>query len=169
MKIRKAEMKDASEIARVNIETWLTTYRGLLPDKLLDNLSHEEREQFYKGMINSINHKKFIHVAEAETDGIVGYIFGGLERSGETFYKGEIYAFYVLEAFQQQGIGKQLWQAALDSFKELNIDSLLLWALAGNKYVQFYEKLSGKEIEKKTFNLGEFTMEGVAYGWHLPI
>src|SRR5512142_1389502 len=41
--IRPATPEDAEGIARVHIETWRTTYRGLMPDSVLDNLSIEKQ------------------------------------------------------------------------------------------------------------------------------
>ncbi|ADY56310.1 GCN5-related N-acetyltransferase [Syntrophobotulus glycolicus DSM 8271] len=165
MEIREAEPVDAIAIASVNIETWLTTYRGLLPDEQLASLSHEEREKFYRNMINNRSHKKFVHVAEDDSGKIVGYVFGGMERSGETLFKGEIYAIYVLADYQGQGIGRLLWQAALDSLKKLKLDSLLVWVLAGNKYAGFYKELGGQEVDRKEFTIAGLTIDGIAYGW----
>lgn len=47
MRIRKAEVNDSKSIAKVNIDVWRTTYRGIMPDGDLDNLSYHDREKFF--------------------------------------------------------------------------------------------------------------------------
>ncbi len=49
--------------------------------------------------------KTSIIVVEAERGRIVGFAVGGPERSGNPVYKGELYAIYIIEEYQQQGIG----------------------------------------------------------------
>ena len=41
--------------------------------------------------------------------GIVGFSCAGPERSGDPTYRGEVYAIYILRAFQDQGLGRQLF------------------------------------------------------------
>ncbi len=60
MIIRKAELKDISGIAKVHVDSWRTTYKGIVPDSFLDNLSYENREQIWKRGIEE-NH---IYIAE---------------------------------------------------------------------------------------------------------
>ena len=47
MRIREAGPADIPAIARVTVDTWRTTYRGILPDDLLANLSYPQREQVW--------------------------------------------------------------------------------------------------------------------------
>jgi hypothetical protein len=44
MIIRSARVEDAAAIAEVHVETWRTTYAGMLPDNFLLNLSEEKYE-----------------------------------------------------------------------------------------------------------------------------
>ena len=46
--IRKAELEDAKGIAKVHVDSWRTTYKGIVPDTFLENLSYENREQIWK-------------------------------------------------------------------------------------------------------------------------
>ena len=41
--IRLARVEDAPGITRVHINSWRTTYKGIVPDKVLANLSFERR------------------------------------------------------------------------------------------------------------------------------
>ena len=50
IKIREPKISDARNIAIVHIDSWLSTYRGIMPDERLDKLSYE------KGEVKWINH-----------------------------------------------------------------------------------------------------------------
>lgn len=39
MILREARLDDASAIARVHVDTWLSTYRGIVPEEYLSKLS----------------------------------------------------------------------------------------------------------------------------------
>jgi hypothetical protein len=53
VKIRKATADDAKGIARVHVDAWKSTYRGLVSDEYLDSLSYESREQMWAKVIDS--------------------------------------------------------------------------------------------------------------------
>jgi len=52
-----------------------------------------------------------MYVAEAATGAIAGFAHSGPERSGHKLYAGELYAIYLLAAYQRQGLGRQLTRA----------------------------------------------------------
>ena len=47
MKIRKAKLVDAKGIAHVHMDSWLATYRGIVPDTYLDQISYGAREELW--------------------------------------------------------------------------------------------------------------------------
>mgnify|MGYP000949126758 FL=1 len=161
MRIRKAEIKDSKCIAKVNIDVWRTTYRGIMPDEDLDNLSCHDREKFCKELLEKKENDAFIYVAEDEIKGVIGFISGGRERERNDDSSCEIYAIYVSKEFQRKGIGRSLFKKALEEFIGLNLKSLKIWVLNENPYKRFYEKLGGKQIESKKIK----GLDIVAYGW----
>lgn len=48
MLIRQATIYDASAITRVHVDSWRSTYGGIVSDKYLNNLSYEERTKRWK-------------------------------------------------------------------------------------------------------------------------
>jgi ribosomal protein S18 acetylase RimI-like enzyme len=50
----------------------------------------------------------FIYVIEDRAGQIVGFADGGQERTGDPVYKGELYAIYILDAYQRQGLGRRI-------------------------------------------------------------
>lgn len=81
MVIRKAELSDTQSIAKANVDTWKSAYKGILADEYLDNLSYEKTEQAIKNIIiNSCDDKRFIFVAEDSTSGVIGFASCGKAR-----------------------------------------------------------------------------------------
>ena len=88
MPVRVAAPADIDVIARIHVQSWQTSYRGILPDELLDNLSVERRaEQWQRTMPRN---DMFVYVAENVAGEIVGFASGGAERDGVHGYDGEL-------------------------------------------------------------------------------
>ena len=81
--IRKAVQADAPGIARVHIDSWQTTYRGIVPDEHLAKLSYEEREDLW---IRAVTDPEQINYVEEVAERIVGFANRGKNRGDETEY-----------------------------------------------------------------------------------
>ncbi len=162
MIVRPATVADAAAIARVHVDSWRSTYRGLMPDKVLADLSYEERENLWVGGLS--DRSKFIFVAE-EADWIIGFAVGGPERSHDPVYRAELYAIYLLEAHQRRGIGRNLAHALVARLRQERFSSLLVWVLTENPARKFYESLGGVQLRTKKIRIGGVRLDEVAYGW----
>src|SRR4051812_39732747 len=111
MKIRPADPNDADAIAKVHVDSWRTTYKGLVPDDYLASLAYEQRAEMWRDILTNFAETNFVYVAEAGHNQIVGFVSGGPERNNDPIYVGELYAIYLLDAYQRQGIGRQLMLA----------------------------------------------------------
>ena len=96
----------------------------------------------------------FIDVAVSELGEIVGFADGGRERTRNSTYKGELYAIYILESHQRQGIGTRLTQLIVQRLAEINLNSLLVWVLENNPFCKFYRDLSGQKVYDKEIERG---------------
>ncbi|HSF30839.1 MAG TPA: GNAT family N-acetyltransferase [Candidatus Tectomicrobia bacterium] len=163
MRIRLAAMADVPAIARVHVDSWRTTYKGIVPDDYLTNLSYERRERLWHEVISASG--SLVFVAEAADENIVGFAAGGRERSGDPLYSGELYAIYLLDSWQRRGIGRQLTMALVRRLIEAGLTSLLVWVLAKNPSRQFYEALGGRQVREKVGTTGGVQLIEVAYGW----
>jgi len=162
--VRAAKPEDAYAISVVRVETWGAAYRGILPDSYLDGLRAGDRAEQLRQAIAGEGHKEYFFVAE--DDGVVvGFAICGPERDGSGRYKGEVYAIYVLPAFQRRGIGRLLMRAAVAKLGELGFTSMLLWTPEKNAYCLFYERLGGARIAAKTYDIGGTPVDLAAYGW----
>jgi GNAT superfamily N-acetyltransferase len=156
---------DAAAIATVHIESWRTTYKGILPDDFLARLSHAQREQLWHQVLTDASSPSFVYVAEEENGEIIGFASGGPERNGDAVYTGELYAIYLLAPYQGQGIGRQLVTRLVNRLIQDGRMALLLWVLAENPARMFYEQLGGRPVYEKIVTIGGVPLLEVAYGW----
>lgn len=163
--IRKAGQEDALAIAQVHVNSWKSTYKGLISDAYLDSLSVGSFERFWADQLEASSLSPYV----AETgSGIVGFVQGGPLREKDYRYQGEIYSLYLLKSHQRKGLGKQLVQAVMEDLITEGMSSFLVWVLADNPSCGFYEKLGGKKIGTKQVQIGGNMLQEVAYGWERP-
>ena len=119
MKIRPARQSDAGGIARVYVQTWQDTYRGILPEGYLDAMTVTGYERsFCKDLQNS---RVISFVAEKKPNEIVGFVTGGDESKRDWIYSGEIYTLYVQKDYQRQGVGLKLVAALANQLRGLGV------------------------------------------------
>ncbi len=167
MIIREATLSDACTIAKVHVDTWRTTYKGIVNDEFLNELSYDKREEMWINFINnSIINNKHIFVVEDDENGIVGFASYGMERENGNLSHGELYAIYILEKYQNKGIGRLLFNCVIKRLDELKFKSLLIWALEDNyQACKFYELLGGKKVKEKYIEIGKDRFKEIAYSW----
>lgn len=164
-RIREAAAGDAAAIARVHVDSWRTTYRGVFPEEVLARLTYEARAESWRKILVERARGEPIYVA-AEADGtILGFASGGPERSGSETHRGEIYAIYLVESAQRRGLGRRLVAAVAERLNDAGCDSLLIWVLANNPCRGFYAALGGEIVAEKPLSIGKAEHIEVAYGW----
>ncbi len=164
--VRKAAPPDARSIARIYVDSWRSTYAGLLPDKLLLGLDADDRERRWWHHALARRHGRHaVFVAEAPSDGIVGFVSGGPARNRRFDYDGEVYALYVRDEHHGIGLGKLLFTTMAAHLVHTRRSSLMVWVLDGNPSRFFYEALGGKRIAHRHGTLGGAPIEEIAYAW----
>src|SRR5579875_3238148 len=129
MIVRAARVEDAGGIAKVHVDSWRTTYKGVIPDDFLASLSYESRSQRWRSMLSNPTRFAGDFVAEDKTGRIVGFISGGPAQEPYPVYRGELYAIYILQEYQGQEIGRRLTEALVGKLLEAGIDNMLVWVL----------------------------------------
>ena len=166
MMIRKAKLEDAKAIAQVHVDVWKTTYSGILPSAYIEKQTYAKRCDRWKKMLEASKVKTdhLTYVAEFQGE-IIGFVDGGKARSANPLYKGEIYALYILEAYQRKGLGRNLTRTIARQLSQSGLDSILVWVLADNPACQFYQSLGGREVKHKLVNFNGSKLQEIAYGW----
>jgi ribosomal protein S18 acetylase RimI-like enzyme len=164
--IREATPADAAGIARVHVESWRTTYPGIMPQEHLDALSVADRERTWQDILNRPDADgSCTFVAQTESGEIIGFVHGGKERSGDPDYFAEIQTLYLLKSAQGLRIGRRLMTTAARRLSE-GFPTLLLWTHVRNPARGFYEKLGGVAVRTTQRTLKGIVYDDVGYGWN---
>lgn len=161
--IRRAIKDDIQGIAKVHVDSWKTTYKGIVADEILDNIAYEKREKQWEDIFQKEGNHQFRFVAENLNGEIVGFIDGGVERTDPYNCDGELYAIYLLQQYQGMKIGQKLFQALLSECVKNDMQSLLVWVVTNNPSKKFYEKFNPEKIDTKF--LERLQVEETAYCW----
>jgi ribosomal protein S18 acetylase RimI-like enzyme len=163
MLIRDALLTDLPAIARVHVDSWRTTYRGIVSDDYLASLSYEQRERGFQDGWDE-RHNIFL-VAEDAGDGIVGFAVAGPERTNDVQFRGELYAVYLLQSHQRRNVGSLLVSTAVERLQAAGFHSMMTLVLADNPACKFYERLGGKRVRTLPVTIGGTSFVEVVYGW----
>lgn len=159
MKIRTAGVQDLETVSRIHALSWKTTYRGILPDDFLDQLSYRRWVAPLKDMMEQ---GLEIRVIEEEEKPF-GCITFSAARDQAFAGWGEIVSFHLLLEARGKGYGRLLIQDAVRQLKEKGYSKIYLWVLEKNERARrFYEKngftwngdrLEGEEGGRKVTDL----------------
>ncbi|PAD75176.1 GNAT family N-acetyltransferase [Paenibacillus campinasensis] len=167
MEIRQADIRDAEGIAVVHVESWRTTYKGIVSDEYLQSLSAEKRVEGWRRMMANLREDEDVLVIADEHGKIYGFMSFGMERDNKQAEDGELYAVYLLEEIQGQGWGRQLFKRMVDILKAKGFSTLLVWVLDGNPAIQFYRAMGGEVTKQKEIVIGGETHLEYALSWQI--
>jgi GNAT superfamily N-acetyltransferase len=163
VQIRLAKVSDSAGLAKVQVSSYQTAYRGFLPDAFLDQFSLEEQTQDWLDLLAQPDHDPLYVVVDSD-DQVLGYALG--RRLMSEPFDCELRSLHVLKEYQRQGYGRALIAAIARHYADAGCKSLILWTMKGNTARVMYEKLGGELIDEKTdvWDDGTQVIE-VAYGW----
>ncbi|MCJ8010901.1 GNAT family N-acetyltransferase [Paenibacillus sp. KQZ6P-2] len=162
--VRKAEEKDIHSLAKVHMESWLTTYRGIVPDSYLDNMKLESRIELWTRVLNPSN-ETVTFVLENPEGVVNGFINGGKSRETELDIEAEVYSLYLLEEAQGKGHGRNLMKRLIGYFQKEGYRSMLVWVLEDNPAVQFYKKMGGKFLKRGKVEIAGEPLQELCFEW----
>ncbi|MBG9733793.1 acetyltransferase [Paenibacillus alvei] len=163
--IRKAIAGDAPGIARVHVDSWRTTYQGIVSDTYLSGLSVQARQTMWEHAISQLTADKCIFVVQQKSGEIVGFAMGGPSRSEQFPNRSELYALYLLSSVQGQGIGKMLVSYVMGYMKSCGYISMLTWVLKGNSALQFYRRTGAVIVGEEDIEIGGEPHTEIAMEW----
>jgi L-amino acid N-acyltransferase YncA len=150
--VRAATIEDCDAIARVHVASWRESYRGLIPQPVLDALSVPERKLAWQKVIAGLG-KYPVHVAEDEGR-IAGFAQGGACRGEALGQEMEVYAIYLLARAQHRGIGGKLLKTVMSDFIADGRTSAGLWVMRDNAIARNSTRNSGPFPSARGFRVG---------------
>jgi ribosomal protein S18 acetylase RimI-like enzyme len=165
MKVRLATGEDVDDIAQVHVQSWQETYSDIFPARLLKGLSLDVRRQEWTAWLSDSEPLSGLLVA-THNDELVGFCSFGKSRHAEAESdEAEVYAIYVLNHAQGQGIGYALWRNAIQALAEQGASGLVVEVLTANRACGFYETLHGQVRGRGLRTVAGIVFEAVVYEW----
>ncbi|HVV87383.1 MAG TPA: GNAT family N-acetyltransferase [Kofleriaceae bacterium] len=135
MTVREATMADAPAIARVQVESWHSAYRELMPARRLAAFTIPVRTVAWR---HNLRERSGMRTTVFDDGRVRG--FASIGRSRDLPGWGEIWAIYVEPGAWGRGIGSALFADAMPALAARGLDRVMLWVLEGNqRALQFYQ------------------------------
>jgi GNAT superfamily N-acetyltransferase len=137
--VRPARVQDVAQMARVHVRCWQETYRGLMPDTVLDDPGFPAaRERMWTEVLTSERYRRN-RVAVAERDGeLAGIAMSGPPEDATAAWARQLYVLYVYAADHGTGAGQALLEAVLDP-----AEPAALWVADPNPRAQAFYRTHG--------------------------
>lgn len=163
--IRVARPEDAGAIARLRVDAWRATYRGMMPDAYLDALSVDDSTGFWRRILEAASPKVSVYVAE-EAGGIVGFASSNLRDPPKLGFGAELSAIYLRFDRLRQGLGRRLLAAIAAAERSKGADGLVVFVIAGNRGARaFYENMGAELLLEQPFEWDGIPLVEAAYAW----
>lgn len=152
MRIRPAEDVDIAQIARLYVENWKETYKGILPQGYLDSLSVEEKMKSWDDYITEPRQGIFV---ACEGSLVLGFAaFKPYHRVDDCIY---LDSLHVKKSRRGQGIGSALIEAVYRRGREEQYGKMGVCVVKGNDDARnLYVKLGAEHYRDK---VDDFTGE----------
>jgi ribosomal protein S18 acetylase RimI-like enzyme len=135
--IRPGRVQDVAQMARVHVRCWQETYRGLMPDAVLDDPGFPAaRERMWTQVLTCERYRQN-RVAVAERDEeLAGIAMSGPPEDVTAAWARQLYVLYVYAADHGTGVGRALLEAVIAP-----AEPAVLWVADPNPRAQaFYRK-----------------------------
>jgi GNAT superfamily N-acetyltransferase len=142
VRIRPATSEDALAIGTIHVNSWRATYRGMMPDAVLEDLSVDQRvERWHTRLSGPLAAGQICYVAEVD-GAVTGFAFAGPSHdegaAPETF---EVFAIYLDPSCVGLGHGAALLGDVLREAAAQGAEAVTLWVLEANARARrFYER-----------------------------
>ena len=163
--VRPAVPSDAAGIARVRVEGWRTTYRGIVPDAYLDAMSVEDSEALWRRVLGAPPNRTSTVVAE-DAGGVVGFASALALPEPRFGLDAELTAMYLVSDCQRAGIGRQLVRSVAVAQQAHGATGFLTWVIAKNRGARTFCEGSGAELLlEQPFEWDGLELVEAGYGW----
>lgn len=156
-------MADKECIAKVHVASWRTTYKGIIPDTFLANLSYEQFTAIWDE--NLKREDNFIIVVENDEGEIVGFADSYKKESNKEENAIDLTSIYLLETYQGRGLGKLLLKKLFTHYKDQGYTKVFVEVLEDNKTCYFYEYYGAEFVKTVQIKIGGKVLNESIYVW----
>jgi GNAT superfamily N-acetyltransferase len=162
--VREATLDDAEGIARAHTASWQTSYRGILPDTVLDRIDVGQRAETRRRILRDRSIYQLVAYDITHGD-IVGFCDAGPARR-HVPYAGELYAIYLVDRAKRYGLGQEMMERVQAQLARDAMRSTIVWVLDNNHHARrFYEAMGGRMGSRLQSTVGGFPVIELSYVW----
>ena len=161
--VRAAVAADADAVARVQVRSWQSAYRGLVAQDYLDGLEPEAIAGRYAFGRVGLRMPSTSVALDGST--VCGFATTGLCRDMALPDFGELMAIYVDPAYLRTGVGRALMKAARHRLRHIGVAGAVLWVLDGNVGARGFYERDGWRFDGacRTETFGDHSVKQVRY------
>jgi ribosomal protein S18 acetylase RimI-like enzyme len=164
--IRAAEVEDCDALGRLHFRCWGETYPGLMPDWVIERLQPANRSLQWRKGLERGDKGPIVFLAEADDGSPAGFAAAGPARDAAFPWQSEIYALYVLQRHQRQGLGVALLRHLGAALAARGRREAGLWVLSANAPARaFYESIGGRAVHQRVDQSEGWACDETAYHW----
>ncbi len=162
--IRFAAMNDAAAIALVQTSSWQTSYRGILPDSILDTMNADRRVSMRREILLDSNALNLVAYDSTHRD-LVGFCNAGPSRR-EGAAVGELYEIYIVDRAKRFGLGREMFERVTDWCRANRMSQMIVWVLDNNHHARrFYEAMGGRTATRMRSMVRGYPVVELSYLW----
>jgi ribosomal protein S18 acetylase RimI-like enzyme len=145
VRIREATPQDAEAIAGIHVRAWQTAYRGQLSDDFLDGLRVEDRLDMHRAALDAPPAEYRMWLAES-VERPIGFAVTGKSQDADAEDRtAEFFAIYLEPEQLGTGVGRALFEHAVDDLRERGYRTATLWVLETNERARRFYEIAGWE------------------------
>lgn len=141
--IRSATLEDVSVIAQVHVKSWQETYEHIVHPHILAEYNVNKRIELWSQVLRLKNHIVLVAIDDGRIQGFIDVSLN--EEKGIA----KIMALYLLKNAQKKGLGKALFEQALQDVHPMQYPQILLNVYNQNPACQFYEHMGGQCVAEE--------------------
>lgn len=166
VRVRKARAEDAAAIAEVQIRGWQWAYPGQIPDDYLHSLTEklDERTRNWERTLTSRPQQRvWVTESAGQAVGFAATMRSRDDDAGER--TGEVGAIYLDTGWAGWGMGRILFDQAVDDLRLLGYETATLWVLESNARARRFYAAAGFHADgaSKTGQWPGFSLEEIRY------
>ena len=143
--IRLATVDDAAALAGIGGRAWNLTYRGIVPDPVLDEWAARAEEGWRTAFANSPPDGQWRPWVAESAERMLGYATTTPAKDEwlpPPDGAGEVTNLYLEPDAIGTGVGRRLYEHAVDDLRERGFNPLVIWAFRDNPRARrFYERM----------------------------
>lgn len=175
-----ARFHNSRALAKLHVDAWRATYRGIMPDKVIKALNYRRFEEKWEQLLSQDDPEVFTFMAVDPDYGLLGFLRAGPNEDPDAVSRKEIYALNVAPKFQRRGIGALLlreafWRIVQDAHWRVEAgiddpedfqDNAFLWVMRANQKTRWFMKsMGGRQAGTGEDMIGSERLAKVAYCW----